>query len=970
MTTSSSSLVPDTSTIVLEGVRVHNLKNVNVQIRRGCLTVICGVSGSGKSSLAFDTLFAEGQRRYVETFSPYARQFLDRIERPDVDRIEGIPPAIAIRQNARSNSPRSTVGTRTEVLDYLRILFAKAGSVICPDCGVAAVRMTADAAAKFLLQHSAGRRAMLTFPLVQESETLETDLADQLQAWQAAGFSRCIVNNSSVSVQDVLQSPPASSATVRIIADRIRIDEASADRIAESLEQVFSVADGRCDVLIEITTSPDTAETSADSSTVAHAHHASRIEVDGRPWNLLRLSQRLMCVSCGQEFETASPEMLNFQSPLGACTTCEGTGQISGMSFDRIVPDDSLSLRAGAIQPWTTPAYRHELDELLQLASKYQIPVDVPFAELTTAHRQLIHDGIPAEHFGGVAGFHRWLVRNRYKKGVSVFLNRWRSWIACPDCHGNRLTAAAGVIQLHDLTISQACALELQQLQSWIEQVIASLDRDLQAALTSVLQQLTSRLQFLNSSGLNYLALDRSLRTLSGGEGQRVALTAALGSGLINTLYVLDEPTSGLHADDAAKVIAASRKLQQQGNTVVVVEHDPEFICAADEVIEIGPGAGDVGGEVVFHGSPSDLKTANTVTAAALSELSPHTTATHSPTAVRQPSRWLTFAGVHCHNIHDLQGQIPLDLICSVTGVSGSGKSSLIVDALYPAVCRQLGIRCSADADGTVASLSGTEALADVCLLDQSPLQKGSRRSIPATTIGCFDDIRKVLADTHEARKRNYKPGMFSFNSAQGGRCPNCEGHGIVTVEMQFLADIQTTCEACGGKRFRPDVLEVRYRDRNIHDILQMTAEDAFTFFNGHRRIQQRLNAFRQAGLGYIRLGQPVSTLSGGENQRLRIAALLAGVALSDNGTTIEPTRTKPDAAATLFILDEPSTGLHLQDISALMKCLNHLVEIGHSVIIIEHDPQVLKHSDHIITLGPGPGQQGGNIISTTPTHR
>ncbi len=929
-----------TATIDLEGVRVHNLKNINVRIRRNGLTVICGVSGSGKSSLAFDTLFAEGQRRYVETFSPYARQFLDRVERPDVDRIDGIPPAIAIRQNSRSTSARSTVGTRTEIMDYLRVLFAKAGAVVCSGCDQAAVSMTADSAAKYLLEVAGGRRAMLVFDVDGQTS--------MLQDLHATGYARCIVDEETRALEELLVEG-FKAASIQIVADRVKIDADSAVRLAESIEQTFLAADGRCLAIVEA---------------AEDVNDADCIFVDSKRWVKIPLSRHLMCLGCGQEFTAPSAEQLNFQSPLGACQTCEGTGQVSGMTFEKVVPDMSVSLHGGAIQPWTTPAYRHEWDELLELAPLYGLPVDVPFAELNDQQRRLIHDGIPEQAFGGLVGFHRWLVRNRYKRGVSVYLNRWRSWISCPDCLGNRLTASAESIRLNGLTITDAGRQELGDLADWVHACITQLSDDIQAALAAPIQQLTQRLQFLNDSGLGYLSLDRTMATLSGGEGQRVALTSALGSGLINTLYVLDEPTSGLHADDGRKVIQAARRLQQLGNTVVVVEHDPDFIVAADEVIEIGPGAGELGGEVTFQGTPAEL-TAQPTTATAIALENLRESAGQSKAQPRSASAQLDFHGVCCHNVQNLSGTLPLGMICAVTGVSGSGKSSLIVDALYPEVCRQLGQVCDA-ADSSVGTLSGVEHIAEIRLLDQSPL-RGSRRSIPATTIGCFDEIRKVLADTHEARKRNYKPGMFSFNSAKGGRCPGCEGRGVVTVEMQFLADIETTCEACGGRRFRPDVLDVRYRDRSIHDILEMTADQAFTFFNGNRRIQQRLNALRQAGLGYIRLGQPASTMSGGEAQRLRIAALLAGVSIDDDDSLKPSAATKAAAQhgqGTLFILDEPSTGLHLQDIAALMKCLNHLVDIGHSVVVIEHDPQVIRHADHVIQMGPGPGKLGGQILS------
>lgn len=919
--------------IQLEGVRVHNLRNVSVSIRRNVLTVICGVSGSGKSSLAFDTLFAEGQRRYVETFSPYARQFLDRVERPDADRIDGIPPAIALRQNSRGHSSRSTVGTRTEVLDYLRVVFAKAGGLFCPDCDQTVERMTPDTAADYLISVGTGQRAMLVF--VPDGDASVDSLLSQ-------GFTRVIADDQFCSIEKVADEQLTNA---RVVADRLRTDEASRSRISESVEQLFVAGVNQFEALIA-------ADETAEKTRM----------VDGHRWKIFPMSQRLMCRGCGRDFDEPLPESLNFQSPLGACSACEGHGRVSGMTLTKVVPDSSLSLRDGAIQPWTTPAYRHELDELLDLSSDYNIPCDVPFAELTDTHQRLIQEGVPERDFGGLNGFHRWLVRNRYKQGVAVLLNRWRSWLPCGKCNGTRLNQSAAGLRLNELTFFQAVSLELAELQAWLDVVRNELDKKLAATLSTVMQQLTKRVGFLVDSGLGYLSLNRSMNTLSGGEAQRVALTATLGSGTVNTLYVLDEPTAGLHPSDTQKIITAARRLQQSGNTVVVVEHDADFIRAADDVIEIGPAAGQDGGKIVFQGSPADLSSEHSATGRTLRAAEEFDK--RRPTEHRTTQQWLGFFGVNSHNISNLNGRLPLGVIAVITGVSGSGKSSLMVNALYPALCRSLGIAAEPDEHCTVAELRGVEQLQHVELLDQQPLPR-TRRSIPATLIGGFDDIRKLFAETHEAKKRNFKPGMFSFNSAKGGRCENCEGRGIVTVEMQFLADIQTTCEACSGQRFRSDVLDVRYRNRSIADVLNMTAETAFTFFNGHRRIQQRLNALRQAGLGYIRLGQPAATLSGGESQRLRIAALLAGVKLDDS-IPRSSNRKPSGAGSTLFILDEPSTGLHMQDIEGLMKCLQHLVEIGHSVVVIEHDPEVVRYADYVIEMGPGAGRNGGQIVSAT----
>lgn len=835
--------------IQLEGVRVNNLQNVSVQICRNSLTVICGVSGSGKSSLAFDTLFAEGQRRYVETFSPYARQYLDRIERPDADRIDGIPPAIAVRQNSRGHSSHSTIGTRSEVQDYLRVIFEKAGRRVCDACGESVVTFTPDTVADSLTASGAGERAMLIVDPAESGATAGDLLRD--------GFSRAIIGDETTTLDSRYSADQPLPDGTRIVVDRVRTDEAARTRIAESVEQLFGSGFQRIEALI------------AGSS----AEDSERVRtVDGKLWEVKSFSRQPTCLRCGREFAELTTDSFNFHSPLGACPTCEGVGRVS---------EDSQS-DGGAID------------------------------------------------------------------------------VTCPTCRGTRLGTDVLGVRLAGLNIAEAGAVELNELQPWIVAAKADMNPSMVTALGTILRQLTARVALLVDCGLGYLSLSRPMNSLSGGEAQRVVLTTALGSGTVNTLYVLDEPTAGLHALDTEKVIAAVRRLQQAGNTVVVVEHDRDFIRAADDVIEIGPGAGEAGGHIIFRGSPDELCLESSPTAAALTRRAD--TDTESRPEPRHPVDWLEFTGLHSHNIENLDGRLPLGVICGVTGVSGSGKSSLVVDALYPAVCRTLNRRVEGQHESRIAELRGLQSLENVELLDQKPLQK-TRRSVPATIIACFDDIRRLLAQTHEARKRNFKPGMFSFNSAQGGRCENCKGRGVVSVEMQFLADIQTNCEACSGRRFRPDVLEVRYRDRSIAEILEMTAEEAFGFFNGHRRIQQRLNALRQAGLGYIRLGQPAATFSGGESQRLRIAALLAGVPLGDNAAAT-PAKKPTAAGSTLFILDEPSTGLHVCDISGLMQCLHHLVDIGHSVVVIDHDSEVLRNVDYVVEMGPGAGRRGGRIVA------
>lgn len=934
------------------GARVNNLKNIDVHIRRNLVTVVCGVSGSGKSSLAFDTLFAEGQRRYVETFSPYVRQFMDQIERPDVDRIDGMPPAIAIRQNANVAGSFSTVGTRTEIYDSLCNLFAAAGNIVCRSCNQPAITVTSDSAARRLVEQYSGLRAMLVFPIT--SDSADTDAISDLSHAMNQGYSRCVVNGVTDSIDRLIRTDEPEPFDVLVIADRVKLDDANVMRIAESIESTRAFTGSDFQVLIE-----------AGRDELAET--VTTRDVDGKLWIVRSVSQGLQCPECDRSFGHPTSNTLNFQSAAGACSHCEGTGQVSGMTFEKVVPDDRLSLVEGAIRPWTTPAYQHELDELLHLAGSCGIPVDRPFKELTEEQRRLIHDGVPEFDFGGLAGFHRWLVRNRYKKGVSVVLNRWRSWLPCPECHGERLNQTGGRLLLRNKSISDVTAMPVVELQNWFADVVEELSVAEKQALRVVIDQLIHRIGFLVDSGLGYLSLNRSLKTLSGGEAQRVILTAALGSGLINTLYVLDEPTCGLHPRDSALVQQSIRRLQQNGNTIVVVEHDPEFIASADEVVEIGPHAGKTGGEIVFQGSAQDLLNANTATGKYLSPSSPSDQSL--PDDCRPVKQWLSFRNIRCHNINRLNIDLPLGVICAITGVSGSGKSSLIVDSVYPAVCRSLGQVSNTDTPGSVHTVSGTKQLSEIQLMDQSPV-RASRRSIPATIMNCFDEIRNVLAATHEAKKRNFKPGMFSFNSSAGGRCEHCDGIGQVTVEMQFLADIQTTCEACAGKRFRADVLEVRFRDRNVDDILNMTAEEGFTFFHNQKKIQQKLNSLRQAGLGYLRLGQPVSTLSGGEAQRLKIASLLAGVPLADHSTAkrSQTPSGKVSVKPTLFILDEPSTGLHMQDVALLMKCLNHLVDIGHTVWVIEHDLSVIRHSDYIVEMGPGAGPDGGKIVRAGKT--
>lgn len=852
--------------IELEGGRVHNLQGISLKIAHHALTVICGLSGSGKSSLAFDTLYAEGQRRYIETFSPSARQFLDRIERPAADRISGLPPAIAIRQQLRSDGARNTLGTRSEVLDSLRILVAQAGRQFCPNCQIPIDVISAEHAAAEILNKAANCRiqicAVIEFDLSTDTN-LPADLVRQ-------GFPRAIVGEKTARLEEVNLSQVQSPLIV--VVDRLKADFSATTRIAEAVHNSSSLSSSACLVLVE---SP----TSIGSETLS---------ADGITWQCLRFSHRRACPNCSRQFPELSADLLNFLSPLGACTICEGTGQ--------------------------------------------QKPASAPTSKRKRTTEKTAPSGAP-----------------------------------CASCQGSRLNENARHIRWGSMTLPEIAQLELDDLSEWLESQFAALSSEMKTGLRSAFEHTDRRLQFLRQSGLGYLSLDRAMKSLSGGEAQRVMLTSALGSGLINTLYVLDEPTAGLHASDTLRIINCVRNLQRAGNTVIVVEHDPQFILAADDIIEIGPGAGSEGGRVEFQGSPAQLLKAKTLTGEKLRQTKAPLTSM-SVDSHRTPETWLNLHNVNCHNIKGLNVDIPLGVFCAVTGVSGSGKSSLIVDTLYPAMCQHLKLPMPSDTTGTLERLQGADGFDHIVLLDQSPVLK-SRRSIPATWIGVFDDIRILLAETHEARKRNYSRAMFSFNAASGGRCPVCEGRGIVTVAMQFLADVETVCEECNGRRFRPEVLEVRYRDRSVYDILNMTADEAFTFFNGHHRIQQRLNAIRQTGLGYLRLGQPLSTISGGEAQRLRIAAMLAGIPMADGEVTADNRKAAQLARSgrTLFLLDEPSVGLHMQDIERLVGCIDFLLQTGHSVVVIDHDQTLISQADWEIELGPGPGKQGGQIVRSGP---
>lgn len=896
--------------IQLRGVRVHNLKNVDVDIPRGKLIAICGVSGSGKTSLAIDTLYAEGQRRYIESFSAYTRQFLERLDKPDYDRIDGLPPALAVTRSGAPRGNRSTVGTASESLDYLRLLFAKISAPICYGCGQAVLRTTPQSAARLVEQLPPGEKMMIGF---EASWDDVSDRAMVLAELQAEGFVRLLIEKQVLNLgQDTRQQlvdalPTAGS--VWVIVDRIKGGDA-AERSTESLELAFTHGLGEIALLQE---------------------------VDGA-WAPLRLSQQLRCMTCGIDYPDPEPRLFSFNSPLGACPTCEGFGDTIDLDMDLIVPDKHKTLREGALAPWTTPAHSHNLDELTDVADELSLPLDTPFHKLTKKQIKLLIDGDAKRGFGGLKGFFAGLERKKYKMHVRVFLSRWRSYNTCPACNAARLNPEALAFRVAGRNFAELCDIEVQELLNFLSQV------ELQGEATTIaaepLEQVQARLSYLCEVGLGYLALSRTLRTLSGGEAQRTALTAALGSSLVNMLYVLDEPSVGLHPHDVQQLSAAIERLARRGNTVVMIEHEEALLERADWLVEVGPAAGEGGGTIVYCGPRADIEQRSTLTADYLSGRRQ----LPMPSQRRKLDHGvLNLRGCQGNNLKNIDVEFPLGVLCLVTGVSGSGKSSLVQDTLFGALANRL----STQSYKTLAynSLEGAGLVDDCILVDQSPISR-SPRSNPVTYIKAFDEIRKAFAETSDAKLHNYSAGHFSFNS-ELGRCPTCQGDGVLQIDMQFLADVTMTCADCAGNRYRPEILQVRYRDRTIADVLHMTVREALQLFRGAGKVQQKLKVLVDVGLDYLQLGQAATTLSSGEGQRLKLAAFLANA-----------TRRK-----TLFILDEPTTGLHTNDIVQLLDCFDALIEAGHSLIVVEHNLHLMAVADHIIDIGPGPAAEGGQVV-------
>jgi len=912
--------------ISLRGVEVHNLQQVDLDLPHRKLIVFCGVSGSGKSSLALDTLYAEGQRRYIESFSAYTRQFLERLEKPEAERIDGIPPAIAVTGKNTTRSSRSTVGTATEISDYLRLLYAKIGQVLCASCGREVHRDTPQSVSDELRRLPVGTRYQICFTQKINGE----GSADTATALREDGFVRVIADGHTFDLnQDHAALEAAghnAGAAWLVVVDRLAAGGSADDRVRDSLETAFQKGHGRCCILV------------ADDNNGALAGEPCTI--DQRAWRRRGYSARFGCEDCGNEYPAPEPRLYSFNSPLGACPQCEGFGNTIDTDMELVVPDPHKTLRDGAIAPWNTPAYAHELKELLALAPEIGLPVDVPFNQLKPEHLAVILHGAPEKQFGGLDGFFAWLERRKYKMHIRVFLSRWRSYRPCPACAGSRLRPEAlaarvggkSIAELSAMKISDAAALFAGlELTDWQRQVGRIM-----------LDQIRARLGYLELVGLGYLTLDRTLRTLSGGEARRVALTSALGSSLVNMLYVLDEPSVGLHPRDVDQLIQAILGLRQRGNTVAVVEHEESIIRSADQVVEIGPGAGERGGKVVFQGTPAEMiESAESLTGDFLAGRRGISAGANR----RAPNHgWIRLAGARGNNLKNITVEFPLGALCLVTGVSGSGKSTLVEDTLYPALCRRL--RKEAPKPLPCDDVFGDGQIDDVIMVDQSPIGR-SPRSNPVTYLKVFDEIRNVFAETVEARTRNFTASHFSFN-VDGGRCSVCEGEGYLQIDMQFLADVYMKCSQCNGNRYRDEILEVTYRGRNIAEVLEMTVREAFTFFRGRPKVQARLKKLIDVGLDYVRLGQPANTLSGGEAQRLKLAGYMSSA----------------KRGRCLFILDEPTTGLHFADIVQLLDCFDALLSVGHSLIVVEHNLQVMKAADYIIDLGPGAAESGGQVLA------
>jgi len=932
ITHATTDIRPEQESIRVRGARVHNLKNISVEIPHNAITVVTGVSGSGKSSLAFDTIYAEGQRRYVESLSAYARQFLERMEKPDVEEISGIAPAVAIRQKNSTRNPRSNVATATEIYDYLRLLFARCGQTLCIKCGAEVRRDSPDEIATRILSLAAGRRfyVLHQFRIATSGATAvskrgakkpdagpsQEQVRQGLVDLQKRGFNRLYQAgrihefSSPESLLDVEFSKP-----VYVLVDRLAVSPESRARLVDSIEVCYR--EGQGEAILEFI---------ADGA--------------GNSAERLTFNERFECKNDGILYQEPEPRLFSFNNPYGACSRCQGFGNTIDFDLNLVVPDPSKSLDDGAIEPWAKPRYRVLLQGAKKWARGRGIPTNVPWRQLTAEQRRLILDGDAENDYEGVKGFFNWLERKKYKLHVRVFLSRFRGYATCPECGGTRLRAEARAVRVAGKPITEVSKLTVKEARAFFSTL--QLSEGHMSIADRILEEIRTRLQFLDEVGLDYLTLDRLTSTLSGGESQRIQLATSLGSHLVGALYVLDEPSIGLHPRDTQRLIDILKSLRDLGNTVLVVEHDPDTIQAADYVIDLGPGAGELGGKLLFAGSyAAMLEEHKSLTGRYLSgELRiPVPNLRHKPTG-----RFLRLYGASLHNLQNLDLMIPLGTLTVVTGVSGSGKSTLVHDVLYKALTTK---RVGGSVKEFCERLEGDAHVQEVVIVDQSPIGR-TPRSNPATYLKAFDAIREVFADTPDSKRRGYAAGHFSFN-VPGGRCETCQGDGTVTVEMQFLADVELVCEECRGTRFKSGVLEVRYHGKNIHEVLQFTVREALAFFVNVPKIVSKLRVLNEIGLGYLRLGQSATTLSGGEAQRLKLAAHLS----------------RTDNEGILYILDEPTTGLHFDDIAKLLSAFRKLLEGGASLLVIEHNLEVIKSADWLIDMGPEGGDQGGKIIAT-----
>ena len=914
--------------IRIRGARQHNLKNIDLDLPRRVLTVITGPSGSGKSSLALDTLFAEGQRRYVESLSTYAKQFLDRMEKPSVDLIEGIAPAVAIEQKNPTKSSRSTVGTATEVFDYLRLLWSRVGRTFCPDCGEEVKPDTVSTAVDRVLGLTEGVRILVTFPLKLSERVTHGLVVENLRAM---GFLRVFADSDLVDLgvqkaedPEALGVDLTEASALLVVVDRLKVSPEVRDRLADSVGTAFAEGEGEAVVVV------------------------MDLEGSKLPARELRFTEHFRCPRhLEREFPEPSPQLFSFNSPFGSCPECTGFGATLEYDEELILPNPRRSIQDGAVDPWTKPRYFREQGRLRAFAQEQGLSIYAPWVELPEEFRDVVINS--GSGFKGVIPFLRSKEKKRYKRYIRVFLRQYQSPRPCVACGGSRIRKEALQVRVGGQNIAQVCSLPLDELKPWVDELVLG---DMESRIAeSILRELRSRLQFLVEVGLGYLALDRQTRTLSGGEGQRINLANSLGSSLVDALYVLDEPTIGLHPRDTDALLQLLARLRDVGNTVIVVEHDPMAIRSADHVVELGPASGEKGGSVVYQGPPSELEAAETVTGRYLSGRDSISVPSERR---RVDGARLSLSGARLHNLKDVDLELPLGALTVVTGVSGSGKSTLVHDVLYRALEKELGGGETSAKEhlgetvGEYRGLEGVSLLDDVVLVDQSPIGR-TPRSNPVTYIKAWDEVRRIFSGLPLSRQRGYGPGAFSFN-VEGGRCEGCKGAGRVEVEMIFMADVFVPCEICGGTRYKPELLDVVYKGLNVAQILELTVDEAIRFFIRESRLGQILWHLQQVGLGYLRLGQPAPTLSGGEAQRLKIARELAGGA--------------GKKGRKLYILDEPTTGLAGNDIRKLLGVLNRLLDAGHTVVVIEHNLDLIKTADWIVDLGPGAGARGGEVVA------